>query len=237
MNSWMQGRKEPVRAYGPPGIKELVGGFARAYAMDQTYRTGHHSEEYMPPRGSKSTAVEFPVPRPGGEVVYSSARGLKVTAFEMDHQPVYPAVGYKFELNGRTVLVSGDGEPTAELTNQHAGVELAVRNAISKPAMFELSAAQNATKNPATERIGKMLWDTLDYHSDPAEAFDDARKHDVKLVVICHLAPPPRNFVQKLMFDAWYRGKTQGWSGKWVIGSDGMHWALPKDVQEISRLA
>ena len=33
---------------------------------------------------------------------------MKITAFHVDHTPVKPAYGYKFEYQGRTCVISGD---------------------------------------------------------------------------------------------------------------------------------
>jgi len=32
--------------------------------------------------------------------------GLKITAFQVNHEPVYPAVGYRFDYKGRSVVRS-----------------------------------------------------------------------------------------------------------------------------------
>lgn len=237
VNSWIQGRREAVPTYGPPGVKNIVEGFGQAYAMDQTYRTAHHEEENMPHAGSRATAVEFPLPPPGGAEVLTTSRGIKVTAFEMDHYPVHPAVGYRFEFHGRTVLVTGDGEPFAELTKQHEGADLVVRNTISKPLMLQLSAALNSTGRSSFDRLGKMTWDTLDYHSDPLEAMADAAKYQTKLLVICHFAPPMVNLIQRLLAKAVYRKTPAGWSGGIAWGQDGDHWVLPKGTGEIHQIS
>lgn len=237
VNSWMQGRREPVTTYGPPGVKNLVEGYRLAYSMDQTYRTSHHTEEYMPPSGALSEAQEFPLPPSGGSHILTSKKGIKVTAFEMDHWPVHPAVGYKFEFNGRTIVVTGDGEPTPELLRQQEGVDLVVRNTINKKFMLALSGAMNETKMRPFTRLGKMLWDTLDYHSDPMDAMEDAAKHQVQLLVICHLAPPATNIIQRLITDAIFRRQPEDWRGMMVFGSDGDHWSLPKGSTAINRLA
>merc|ERR1712136_492589 len=104
----MGGRREAVPTYGPPGVKNIVEGFGQAYAMDQTYRTAHHEEENMPHAGSRATAVEFPLPPPGGAEVLTTSRGIKVTAFEMDHYPVHPAVGYRFEFHSGPLEAMAD---------------------------------------------------------------------------------------------------------------------------------
>ncbi len=36
--SWMAGRAHPLPVYGPPGVKQVVGGFASAYTLDTGYR-------------------------------------------------------------------------------------------------------------------------------------------------------------------------------------------------------
>ncbi|GIT36932.1 MAG: hypothetical protein Ct9H300mP6_08000 [Gammaproteobacteria bacterium] len=33
---------------------------------------------------------------------------LKVTAFEVSHEPVEPALGYRFDYKGRSIVISGD---------------------------------------------------------------------------------------------------------------------------------
>jgi ribonuclease Z len=236
VNSWIQGRREPVPTYGPPGVKNIVEGFGQAYAMDQTYRTAHHEEANMPEAGSRASAVEFPLPPPGGAEVLTTSRGIKVTTFEMDHWPVHPAVGYRFEFHGRTVVVTGDGEPFVELARQHEGADLVVRNTISKPLMEQLSGALNATGG-SFGRLGKMTWDTLDYHSDPAEAMEDAVRYQTKLLVICHFAPPTVNLIQRLLANAVYRKTPAGWGGGVAWGKDGDHWVLPQGTDEIHRIS
>ena len=34
--------------------------------------------------------------------------GVRITAFKVDHRPVEPAVGYRFDYKGRSVVASGD---------------------------------------------------------------------------------------------------------------------------------
>ncbi len=40
-------------------------------------------------------------------VVYNQD-GIKITMFDVDHKPVSPAVGYRFDYQGRIIVISGD---------------------------------------------------------------------------------------------------------------------------------
>ena len=45
---------------------------------------------------------------PGEEVVVFDKDGLKITAFAVDHHPILPAYGYRFDYKGRSVVFTGD---------------------------------------------------------------------------------------------------------------------------------
>ncbi len=55
--------------------------------------------------------------------------GLKITAFSVDHQPVVPAYGYRFEYRGRSVVVSGDTAKSAGLIAAAQGADVLVHEA------------------------------------------------------------------------------------------------------------
>jgi ribonuclease Z len=62
--SWIFGRRSILPVYGPTGITQIVDGFEAAYELEETYRTGHHGEELMPPEWADSEPVESPGRRP-----------------------------------------------------------------------------------------------------------------------------------------------------------------------------
>ena len=88
----------------------VVAGFDAAYALDAGYRTAHHGPVIAPPSGAGGVAMPFAIPPRGStdRVVVYDKDGLRVTAFRVDHGPVDPAVGYRFDYKGRSVVVSGD---------------------------------------------------------------------------------------------------------------------------------
>ena len=38
LQTWVAGRRERLKVYGPPGIERVVAGFNEAYAIDSGYR-------------------------------------------------------------------------------------------------------------------------------------------------------------------------------------------------------
>jgi ribonuclease Z len=93
--SWTAGRAQPLDVYGPPGVARVVRGFDTAYALDRGYRVAHHGEQAMPAAAGRAVARTFQVSdRP---ISIYERDGLRIRAFAVDHDPVAPAVGYRFE--------------------------------------------------------------------------------------------------------------------------------------------
>lgn len=112
--SWAQGgRSDPLPIYGPPGIVDVVNGFAAAYKADSHYREAHHGY-YDPDQWKHTAAVGNPIEIaiPGGahdsmeSTLVMERNGLKVFAFNVDHKPVSPAFGFRFEYNGEQTFPS-----------------------------------------------------------------------------------------------------------------------------------
>ena len=61
--------------------------------------------------------------------------GLKVTMFPVCHEPIEPAVGYRFEYRGQIVVVSGDTRVCPDYAAGAAGADLLVSEA-ENAAMF-----------------------------------------------------------------------------------------------------
>ncbi|MGN6150066.1 MAG: MBL fold metallo-hydrolase, partial [Rhizomicrobium sp.] len=48
LQTWVAGRRSPLKVYGPPGVDDIVKGFNEAYSHDADYRTAHHGEKMLP---------------------------------------------------------------------------------------------------------------------------------------------------------------------------------------------
>ena len=62
--------------------------------------------------------------------------GLKITAFEVDHSPAWPAFGYRVAYGGRSVVLSGDTRVSHNLIRHAAGVDVLVHE-VASPESFQ----------------------------------------------------------------------------------------------------
>ena len=64
------------------------------------------------------------------EVVYQSGE-VQVIAFNVDHTPIFPAVGYRVNYKDRSVVISGDTVYTESLTYHTMGADVFVSEALN----------------------------------------------------------------------------------------------------------
>lgn len=219
--SWIAGRKDALPVYGPVGVDRVVAGFQEAYALDRSYRVAHHGADNMPPGSGMLAARIVDLPAPDDVAVVFEGDGLRVTAFRVDHTPVEPAYGYRFDYAGRSAVVSGDTTRMDNLVRHAKGASVLVQEALAGHMIERVSRIAAEVGNP---RLSKLSADILDYHTTPKEAVEMARDAGVELLVLTHLVPAPRNRLMEWMF---LRGTDGIWDGEVVLGEDGMHVTLP----------
>lgn len=221
------GNTAPLPVYGPTGLDQVIGGFDAAYALDNGYRTAHHGPVVTPPAAAGATALPFATPTE--PVVVYEADGLRVTAFPVDHRPVQPAVGYRFDYKGRSVVLSGDTAPSKMVERVAKGADLLVHEAL-QPAMVQLIAAQlKASGRPQT---GQIMHDILDYHASPAQAADSAKVAGVRMLVLSHIVPP---YPSRYLDAAFLGDAKRRYTGPIVVGEDGDFFSLPASSTAITR--
>ncbi|MEL6525936.1 MAG: MBL fold metallo-hydrolase, partial [Chloroflexota bacterium] len=121
------GATEPLQIYGPTGVEEVVAGFTAAYQLDRVYRIDHHGAETMPPSGFGAIANTFDLGTDlmASEVVYEVG-DVQVIAFNVDHPPVVPAVGFRVNYKDRSVMITGDTIYSDSLIQHAMGADLMV---------------------------------------------------------------------------------------------------------------
>jgi ribonuclease Z len=231
LQTWVGGRRQPLPVYGGLGVDKVVDGFNLAYSTDDRYRAAHHGPEVAPieaaPLVARPFAVGMSTTRDGAQVVLDD-NGLKVTAFEVYHEPVRPAVGYRFDYKGRSVVVSGDTTKWRNVVANAKGADVLVHEAQSQRMRKILSDAAQAAGNKA---VAKIFADIENYHSSPVDAAEVANEAGVKLLVFTHFTPPlVSSLLNPLFFDGVADVRPQ--SG-WVIGFDGLRLDLPANSDAI----
>ncbi len=230
LKHWAGGStREPLEVFGPQGVETVVRGFNLAYSIDAQQRVAHHGPETVPPSGAGGVAKPFGFP-PGKEgVVIINTDGLTVTAFLVDHRPVEPAVGYRFDYKGRSLVISGDTLPSESLRRQAAGVDLLVHEAL-QPTMMR--AISNVSKKNGSTNVANITADILSYHTFPEEAARIAEAAGAQHLLLYHLLPPlPVSALNK----AFLGDAKKYFSGTITIGVDGLLFSLPAGSKDIRK--
>ncbi|MCH1541519.1 MAG: MBL fold metallo-hydrolase [Alphaproteobacteria bacterium] len=192
LNSWVRGRPEKLRVYGGPGVNKVVDGFNLAYGQDYRYRTDHHGEDYTP------TAHAGLVARPikADSVIYDED-GVTITAVTVSHPPIEPALAFRFDYGGRSVLISGDTVKDNNLIAAARNVDVLIHEVLQPDLVDTLVATLGENGQP---KLAKIIEDTLDYHTTPVEAAQAANLANADLLVFYHYAPMPQNALMDRIF-------------------------------------
>jgi ribonuclease Z len=226
LQTWVAGRRTPLKVYGPPGIERVVAGFNEVYALDSGYRTAHHGAKFLPPEAADLVAV---VVQPDATAL--EADGLKVRAILVDHGPVKPAYGYRFDYNGRSVTVSGDTSKDENLAHAAANTDVLVHEALSPELVGLLGDALTQAGRP---RAAKIMHDIPGYHTSPVDAARIANEAHAKLLVYTHLLPILPNTIAERAF---LRGVPDVRGDGVVLGHDGLLIKLPPHSDAIEQSA
>lgn len=168
---WMMGylgfamRKENLKVWGPTGIKQLTAGLTMAYGADVKIRT----EQFRGNRKPGMTLVPMLV-TPG---VTNNVNGVKITAFEVNHIEARPAVGYRIEYKGRTVVLSGDTIYSENVIKNAMGVDLLIHQIGYAP--------------PIAMKKNKLVKKIIGHHTQPHQLAKVLNAAKPKLTVLSHI--------------------------------------------------
>ena len=229
MQTMVAGRHEMLPVHGPRGVGNLVAGFNLAYEEDARLRLAHHGAGVVDLANSPLVAREFGKAFVGNldaEEVILRDGDLTVTAFEVDHDPIRPAVGYRFDWKGRSVVLSGDTALSTNFTENARGADVLVTESLA-PNLIGM--AQQQMKAAGNARAAKIMGDIPDYHISPIDAAKTANEAGVKFLVFTHHIPSAQ--VNLPPFFAGVAAIRP--ADKWVIGWDGLRVDLPAGTAEV----
>lgn len=167
--SWQFGRKSrPLELYGGEGVERL----ARAM-VDFFHDDIHIRRDVMEKHPAAGATIATHVVHDG--TVYDDG-ALRVTAFTVDHGPVKPAFGYRFDYAGRSIVVSGDTRPTPNLVQHAKHADVLIMEAYLPEHFLKVD----------TPEVAKKL---MSYHTSAEEAGTVAAEAGVKTLVLTHLIP------------------------------------------------
>jgi ribonuclease Z len=199
----------PQAILGPKGTKDIVDKIVESVAIDEKYRLDHHGEQWSE-QAMQAAVQEF---EPG---VIFDEDGLKITMFNVNHEPIVPAVGYRFDYEGKSIVISGDTKKSNSLIAAAQGCDLLIHEAMN---VTVLNPALPALKK-RRPRTGAVVDDMMSHHTPTLEVAEVARATNAKKLVLTHLVPSivPEDDQE----EAFVRGMSDIYSGPIVVGRDNM---------------
>jgi ribonuclease Z len=182
ISSWIAGRREPFRVFGPRGTREMSE--SAIFGMHKVdLKFIRHLIRSWPDEGTQPPVDQPPVDVrdcDAGLIVENDR--FRVTAIETSHYRSMGvrSLGYRVDCDWGSVVISGDTAPSSELTELARGADLLIHECvIPDPSMTE-GGKFNATGGKKGRPEG---------HTSPAQLGAIAEKAGVKKLVATHLPP------------------------------------------------
>jgi len=187
---WVMHRAVPLVLYGPEGTKAMADNIEKAWAEDIQVRT--EGLEHLTAAGHQVVVHEI---QPG--VVYQDAN-VRVTAFAVKHGSWKEALGYRFDADGKSIVISGDTRPTNSVVEACNGCDVLVHEVYSGTPANAEDAAYFSSFHTSAQELGEI-----------------AAKARPKLLVVWHYVPL-RDTDQTKMVDEIHRA----FHGTVVVAND-----------------
>ena len=212
------GTTEPLKYSDHQAWKKLW----RILVLSARSRLSSPGGDVMPPRfgGVAHTSREL-----SSDVVYE-AGDVQVIAFNVDHPPVVPAVGFRVNYKDRSVMITGDTIYSDSLIQHAKGADLMVSDSLNhKMSQWIADAGQDMDNN-----LSAVSEDIQESHIRPEEAARVAKEAGVPVLIITHVLPP----VPDQLINPFLRDARAIYSGELRMANDGTLISLPVNSDRYS---
>jgi ribonuclease BN (tRNA processing enzyme) len=118
LTGWTAGRRVPLEVYGPTGLRSMTEHVLQAWQIDIETRTNPEGNQRANAEGWKVIAHEIK-----SGMIYKDAK-VTVTAFPTKH--AMESYGYRFDTPDRSIVISGDTNPTEETIKACNGCDVLI---------------------------------------------------------------------------------------------------------------
>jgi ribonuclease BN (tRNA processing enzyme) len=165
LTPWVLGRRVPLEVYGPSGISAMTEHLLEAYRVDFETRTNSDTGS----GGQVASGHGVNAHEIHAGVVYKDAN-VTVTAFRTKH--AMESYGYRFDTPDRSIVISGDTNPTQATIDACHGCDILIHEV--------QSAAALAKRPPAFQRFASK------YHTTTEQLADLASQAKPRLLILYH---------------------------------------------------
>ena len=155
--------------WGPRGTAQMIYHIRQAFGEDIRFRVANERAD--------SAGIELEAKEISDGVVYDEG-GVKVTAFHVDHAPVIPALGYRIDYAGRSVVLSGDTGPSETLVRHAGGTDLLIHEVIVPETLRRIGLEEDRIRN------------IIAVHTTPEQAGEVFSRTRPRLALFSHICTP-----------------------------------------------
>jgi ribonuclease BN (tRNA processing enzyme) len=199
--AWTSGLKTRVDCWGPPPLHQMTRDSMEMNAYD--IRTRIEDEGRVP----LQPLVHVHELEKGGLVFEDE--NVQVRAALVDHPPVVPAFGYRFDAADRSFVISGDTKPSAKLIELARGADVLVHEALYPAGVDRLVAG--------VPNASSLKQSILSHHTTAEDAGRVAQAAGVKTLVLSHFVPPDDPAITDQM---WVDAARTHFAGRIIVGKD-----------------
>ncbi|MEE2906737.1 MAG: MBL fold metallo-hydrolase [Planctomycetota bacterium] len=171
ISSWHQGRDRGLQVVGPAGTQEFVGALLEVWRPELERRVMHEKRPSV-----DGLDVEINEIGHGAEMELGN---LLIEAFEVDHRPMTPALGYSFREDDRLLVLSGDTGPCETLIEASMGCDVLVHDVLLK---HELHPSEGVRTQETIDQVAS-------YHATAEQVGRIATEAEAKCLILTHFVP------------------------------------------------
>ncbi len=203
---WVRGLLQSVRAFGPPPLRQMTEDFLRSVKVTIDF----WAEDFERPPLQMIGVHDLPT---AGPVMQDE--NVKVTSVLVQHPPVTPAYGYRFDFADRSIAFSGDTVPLEAVAQMARGADVLVHEAINFAAIeaYERRLLQQGLLTTSIETVMRHM---RAGHSPAEDVGRIAHEASVKTLVLSHLSPSDAS----VSVATWRAAAARFFKGEIIVGHD-----------------
>jgi len=195
LTPWSAGSARQTRfeVWGPAGTADMMDHIQKAFAFDIHIR--RDVDEKFSREGIAVSSRDVKE----GKIFEQD--GVTVTAFVVDHGPVKPALGYRVDYGGHSLVLSGDTRFSENLIKHSQGVDVLIHETIDADAL---------RRNPGN-RSKEQVESIIAHHTSLQEAGEIFNRVKPRLAVYSHILGKEEDLIA---------GTRKVYSGPLEVGED-----------------
>ena len=203
LRTWQSGHKGPIDCFGPPPLKDMTNSYMDYMNWDINLRIQH---EARPDFKSMINVLEIT----NNSSVYQDSN-VKVDCIKVPHGEADPSYSYRFQIDGKVIVFSGDTSKSEALIGFASGADILVHEVLN----LEGVEAIIEKTYPGNEAFRNHI---IEGHTTMSEVGEIASQAKVKILVLNHFVPTGSPFLDKE--EIWQDGVRKTFNGQIIVGTD-----------------